>query len=130
MTTTARGLRDTDRTALGLAGLLTLTGTLHLVVPRRFDPAVPDWLPGNRLAWELGSGVAELGCAVLLAVPRTRRLGGWASAALFVGVFPGNLDMVRTARTPTARAVTLLRLPLQVPLVHWAWRVGRRASTR
>lgn len=117
-----------DRTALGLAALLTLTSTLHFVVPHRFDPAVPAWLPGSRLGWEIGSGVAELGCALLLAVPRTRRLGGYAAAALFVAVFPGNLDMVRTARTPTARAVTLLRLPLQVPLVRWGWRVARRAS--
>lgn len=125
MTTTAAVDRTAARAALGLAGLLTVTGTLHLVAPRRFDPAVPDWLPGDPLAWELGSGVAELGCAVLLALPRTRRLGGWAGAAMFVAVFPGNLDMVRTARTPTARAVTLLRLPLQVPLVRWAWRVAR-----
>ena len=127
MTTAAR---TADRTALGLAALLATTGTIHLVDPHRFDPAVPTWLPGSALAWELVSGVAELGCAALLAMPRTRRLGGWASAGLFVAVFPGNLDMARRARSPRGRVVTLLRLPLQVPLVVWAWRVGRHASPR
>jgi uncharacterized membrane protein len=122
--------RTADRTALGLAALLATTGTIHLVDPHRFDPAVPTWLPGSRLGWELVSGVAELGCAALLAVPRTRRRGGWATAALFVAVFPGNLDMARRARSPRGRAVTLLRLPLQVPLVVWAVRVARHARER
>ena len=114
-----------DRSALGLAGLLTATGAIHLLDPHRFDEAVPTWLPGSVLGWELVSGVAELGCAALLALPRTRTFGGYASAALFIAVFPGNLDMARRARTPGARALTLLRLPLQVPLVVWACRVAR-----
>ena len=118
----------TDRTALGLAALLTASGTLHLVDPHRFDAAVPTWLPGSQLGWELASGVAELGCAALLAVPRTRRLGGYATAVLFAAVFPGNLDMARRARSTRGRVLTLARLPLQVPLVRWAWRVGRDAS--
>jgi uncharacterized membrane protein len=120
--------RQADRTALGLAALLTATGTLHLLDPHRFDAAVPTWLPGSRLGWELVSGVAELGCAALLAIPRTRRAGGYLTAALFVAVFPGNVDMARRARSPRVRWVTLARLPLQVPLVRWAWRVGEGAS--
>lgn len=119
----------TDRTALGLAGLLTTTSTLHFISPHRFDAAVPSYLPGSKLGWELVSGVAELGCAVLLTVPRTRRLGGYASAALFVAIFPGNLDMARRARSPKGRAMSLLRLPLQVPLVWWAWRVAQTPPT-
>lgn len=118
-----------DRSALGLAGLLTVTGAIHLLDPHRFDEAVPTWLPGSVLGWELVSGVAELGCAALLAVPWTRSLGGYATAALFVAVFPGNLDMARRARSPRGRALTLLRLPLQVPLVVWAWRVARQRPT-
>ena len=112
--------------AAALAGLLLLTGTGHLVRPHFFDAALPDWLPGTKRAWALGSGVAELACAGLVALPATRRSGGWACAALFVAVFPGNVHMVATARSPRARAVTVARLPLQVPLVLWALRVARR----
>ncbi len=111
--------------AAALAGLLTVTGTVHLIRPQVFYAALPPWLPGSRRAWAVGSGVAELACAAAVAVPRTRRWGGYATAALFVAVFPGNLEMVRTARTPKARALTLARLPLQFPLVGWAWRVAR-----
>ena len=100
---------------------------MHLVRPHVFDAALPDWLPGTKRAWALGSGVAELVCAALVALPAdpTARRAG-RRAALFVVVFPGNVHMVTTARTPRARAVTLARLPLQVPLVLWALRVAPR----
>lgn len=113
--------------AAALAGLLTFTGTVHLIRPHVFDAALPPWLPGSRRSWAIGSGIAELVCAAAVAAPWTRRWGGYATAALFVAVFPGNLEMARTARTPKARVVTLARLPLQVPLVGWAWRVARAA---
>ncbi|BDZ41529.1 hypothetical protein GCM10025865_08280 [Paraoerskovia sediminicola] len=119
--------------ALGLAGALTVTGVLHFVHPRTFERLIPAAL-GSPRAWVLGSGVAELACAALVAVPATRRVGGYASAALFVGVFPGNVKMALDSR-PDARswamrpAVAWGRLPLQVPLVAWALRVaGRRRA--
>ena len=79
-----------------------------------------------------GSGAAELACAAALVVPRTRRLGALATAALFLGVFPGNVTMaVRAIRSPrassTAKALTVARLPLQAPLVAWALDVARDA---
>lgn len=117
-----------DPTApVGLATLLAVTSTVHFAKPHTFDAAVPDWLPGRKLDWEIGSGVAELACAVLIAHPRTRCWGGYAAAALFVAVFPGNVNMAMIARTRRAKQATLLRLPLQIPLVWWAWRVARPA---
>jgi uncharacterized membrane protein len=60
-------------------------------------------------------------------VPRTRRLAGWATAALFVAVFPGNVQMALDAsdRSALYRAATYARLPVQVPLVVWAVQVAR-----
>ena len=115
----------TDRAALGLTALLATAGGVHLVRPQVFDAALPGWLPGRKRDWAVWSGVAELGCAALLAFPGTRRAGGYAAAALFVVVFPGNLYMAQQAHSPRERAITLGRLPLQVPLVGWAWRVAR-----
>ncbi|ROS76556.1 putative membrane protein [Cellulomonas sp. PhB143] len=117
-----------------MAGALTTTGILHLVRPRTFDPLIPEAL-GPARPWVYGSGVAELACAAAVALPRTRRLGGLASAALFVGVFPGNVTMALKSR-PDARSVAMRpavawsRLPLQVPLVVWALRVARAAEGR
>ena len=115
------------RSTTGLAALFTTSGTIHLVRPEVFMPLVPRWLPARR-ELVLGSGVAELVCAAGLLHPRTRPLAAWASAALLVGVFPGNVQMALDAqqRRSTARKVgTIARLPLQVPLVRAALRAAR-----
>ena len=113
--------------ATSLAAFLGTAGALHLVVPAPFDTAVPPELPGSARTWTLASGVVEMACAALVAAPQTRRAGGLACAALFVGVFPGNVHHARRARTPAMKALCYARLPLQVPLVLWALRVRREA---
>jgi uncharacterized membrane protein len=117
---------------LALTGLLAGAGVTHLVRPGVYRRLIPPWL-GNPDPWVLGSGVAELACATAVALPRTRRLGALATCALFVAVFPGNVQMAldsrRGARSWARRpAVAWGRLPLQVPLVLWAWRVARAAG--
>lgn len=119
----------TTRSALALAGLLTGAGTVHLVRPQVFEPLVPPRLGAAR-PWVLWSGVAEIACGLGLLHPRTRPAAARASAALFVAVFPGNVQMavdaVRSPRASTAwKAVALGRLPLQVPLVRWARSLAR-----
>ncbi len=112
-----------------LSGLLTVTGTLHFVVPRTFAGIVPPQLP-EPMALVYLSGAAELACAAGLALHRTRPLAGWATAALFVAVFPGNVQMALDAsdRSALYQAAAYARLPVQVPLVLWAVQVAR--STR
>jgi len=107
-----------------------VAGVVHLVRPDVFTGLVPRWL-GAPEPWVYGSGAAELACAAGLVVPRSRRLAGWATAALFVVVFPGNVTMAARAlesdRAGTVYTVaSLARLPLQVPLVWWAVKVARR----
>ena len=115
--------------ARALAALLTTTGVLHLAAPAPFDAIVPRRLPGTPRFWTFASGLAELAVAAAVAVPGTRRLGATAAAALFVGVFPANVQMARdwSDRSAAARAVAWGRLPLQVPLVAWALAVRRHA---
>ena len=109
-----------------LSGLLTVTGTLHFVATKAFADIVPPQLP-SPVGLVYASGVAELACAAGLAIPRTRRAAGWATAALFVAVFPGNIQMALDAgdRSPAYQAVVYARLPLQVPLVVWAISIAR-----
>lgn len=119
--------------AVRLAVLLGGAGVLHFATPSFFDMQVPSFLPGEARTYTYVSGVAELGVAAALAVPRTRRIGGTLAAALFVAVFPANLDLARRhvlSRTtsPAVKAALLARLPLQIPLVTEALKVRRRAS--
>ncbi|MFC4910335.1 MauE/DoxX family redox-associated membrane protein [Actinomadura gamaensis] len=122
-------MSDSSAAVRGLAGLLVSAGTMHLLAPRPFDAIVPRSLPGPARAWTYASGVAEIACGVAVAVPRTRRAGALATAALFAGVFPANVKMARDWRDKPLplRAAAYGRLPLQAPLVAWALRVARRA---
>jgi uncharacterized membrane protein len=116
---------STSARARVLLLLLGGSGVLHLVRPRTYDVLVPPEL-GPARPWVLGSGVAELGTAALLAAPATRRAGGWAAAALLTAFVPAHLHTFRVVRgRPGLVAVAVLRLPLQVPLVHAALRVAR-----
>ena len=109
--------------ALGFAA----SGTIHLVKPDVYLPIMPSWVPKHREVI-LGSGVAELACAVGLAAPATRKAAGWASVLLLLGVYPANvkmaLDSTRTSNT-TLKAVAFGRLPLQLPMLRAALRAAR-----
>jgi uncharacterized membrane protein len=113
-----------------LAGLLTVTGSLHFIAPRPYAAIVPRRLPAPT-AMVYASGAVELLCAAALAVPRTRRRAGWATAALFVVVFPANVQMALSSggRSDAYQAGVWARLPLQIPLIAWAASVARRAPS-
>ena len=116
------------RDAKVVIGAFLASGTVHLVRPEVYEPLMPSWVPSHR-GVILASGVAELVCAAGLLFRPTRRLAGLASAALLVGVFPGNVKMAvdasRTRNTPF-KAAAYARLPLQLPMIRGAWRAGRR----
>jgi uncharacterized membrane protein len=120
----------------GLVAVVGGSGILHLVVPRPYERIVPGPLAAWRSELVAVSGVAEIACALLLLLPRTRRLGALATAALFVAVFPANVQMaldggVGDAGFPANGAVLAwLRLPLQLPLIWWALSFFRVPWTR
>lgn len=121
--------RRQQAAAWALAALLVTTGVLHFARPRLFESIVPELLGSPRF-WVAASGVAELGCAVSLVVPRTRRAGGWACAVLFVAVFPANIVMAtQSLRGQGSVLVAFARLPLQVPLVLLALYVAGALSS-
>jgi uncharacterized membrane protein len=122
--------RSDTRRALALSAFLGCAGAMHFVVPKFYDAMIPEPLPGSPRTWTYGSGVAEIGVAAAVLVPRTRRTGGLAAALLFAAVLPGNIKQALDARRSDSaafRAGTILRLPLQLPLITWALKVRRGA---
>jgi uncharacterized membrane protein len=120
-------MSSSARPAHALAVLMAAAGTTHFLVPKPYDTTIPEQLPGDPRTWTYVSGAAELACAAAIAVPRTRRAGALATAALFVAVFPANVKMAYDwrRRPLPQRAAAYGRLPLQAPLVAWALRVAR-----
>ncbi|MEO8850773.1 MAG: DoxX family protein [Allobranchiibius sp.] len=114
-----------------VAALFAGSSVLHTVRPEVFTGTIPEFLPYPRELVYL-SGAAEMLCAVGLIVPRTRPVAAMAAAALLVAIFPANLQMAWSAGedlvakgATTGRGLTLgvalVRLPLQWPLIRWAW---------
>ena len=104
-------------------------GLAHFVFPRAYERIVPRWV-GDAAFWVRWSGVVEFACAGLLIDRRTRRVGGWATLAVLIAVFPANVKMALDggiAGHPFplgSPVVAWARLPLQLPMVIWARRVA------
>ena len=110
-----------------LAGILGISGVIHLARPETYEPIMPDLVPAHREVI-LASGVAELLCSAGLLHPSTRRLAGWASAALLLGVYPANIKMaIDAGQTDNTgfKAAAWGRLPLQLPMIRSALRAAR-----
>ena len=134
MTRSAPGDRPRTAGRIALAALLIGAGVSHLTWGRRgYRIVVPGWatrmLRTDADTIVIGSGVVEivLGTAAV-AVPAYRRQVGYAIAAFFVAVLPGNVHQWRTGRpAPFMRTdrSRFLRLFLQPVLVAWAlWATG------
>lgn len=114
---------------LGLAGIFAVSGVIHLIKPEVYEPIVPKVITARREV-VLGSGVAELICAAGLLSPRTRRLAGWVSAGVLLGVYPANFKMAADAqkgRNTALKVGTVARLPLQMPMIRTALKAARGA---
>jgi len=109
-----------------LAAFMVTVGVLHFATPEFFASIVPDALPAHA-ALVAVSGVFEILGGVGLLVPRARRRTSHGLVALYVAVFPANVNMVvhpELGGDVPAWALWL-RLPLQAMLIAVAIWVGR-----
>ena len=115
--------------AYRMAAMLIGIGVGHFLAPKPFDTIVPAELPGSPRFYTYASGVAEVGVGAMLLAPRTRRTGALAAVALFLAVFPANINMVRLwwNKPLPMRIGALARLPLQVPMVVAALKIRTAA---
>jgi uncharacterized membrane protein len=87
----------------------------------------------TREEWIAVSGLLEAGAAVVLLIPATRRVAAAAVTAMFTVFLAGHVDALRHAYGPAGSAAQrkahTVRLPLQLPLIVWAWSL-RAAKAR
>jgi uncharacterized membrane protein len=114
-----------------LAVGMTAIGTMHFVTPAPFVAIVPRALPYPH-ALVLISGAFEIAGGLGLLVPRVRRAASFGLVALYLAVFPANVNMavndlpLGDSHVPVA--ALWLRLPLQIVFIAWALWVGREAK--
>jgi len=107
-----------------LAVIFLFAGSLHFVAPQVYLRIVPPHLP-SPLTLVYISGAAEILGGAGLLFPSTRRAAAWGLVALLVAVLPANIYMA-TAHLPAPGIMgqswaQWLRIPLQLPLIYWAF---------
>ncbi|MES2240108.1 MAG: DoxX family protein [Bacteroidota bacterium] len=105
-----------------MALLYLLAGLNHFRIPKIYLKIIPPYLPNPKLINRL-SGAAEIILGILLIFPMTKNYAAWGIIALLIAVFPANLFMFQTpeAGFGIPRWILLLRLPLQLLLIWWAY---------
>jgi uncharacterized membrane protein len=129
--------------AAAMSALLLASAMKHFRDPGFYRQVVPGYLcledsgggaqPDRRRPfavmtkdeWIAVSGLLELAAAVGILVPPARRATATALTAMYAVFLAGHVDALRNAwgpdGTPVLRLVHSLRLPLQAPLIVWAW---------
>ena len=119
-------LRGIVRALLSLA--MVAVGSLHFLRPQGFVQIVPAWLPAP-LALVYLSGAFEILGGLGLLLARTRRAASLGLVALYVAVFPANVNMavnhIQLGEAHLPPAALWARLPLQAVLIALALWVGR-----
>ena len=112
-------------------------GVLHFTDTSWFEPIVPPIL-GSATFWVLVSGVVEIAVGLSLIMPKTRKLGGYSSAALLVALYPANLYMWvydvelgdGASLSPTGHVVRLFAQIVGIMISLWIaeWEPGVRPN--
>jgi uncharacterized membrane protein len=117
-----------DRSRAICAGVFVAAGLAHFVAPQFYRPMMPPWLPAHDLLILL-SGIGEVAGGIGLMIPRVRVAAAYGLIALLIAVFPANIQMLINAIADGApglfQAGLWLRLPLQLVLIRWVWKVRR-----
>ena len=118
---------------LGMGLFLMATGVGHFLVPEFLDKMVPSGLPLSARFWTIFSGVIEIAIGLSLFASKDKKLfgrpirllGAYSALALFVAVYPANINMaIQWADRPMPDPLIAYgRLPLQFLLFWWSWRL-------
>jgi uncharacterized membrane protein len=105
-----------------MAMLYMAAGIYHFVNPRFYQKIMPTYLP-----WHIPlvyiSGICEIVFALLLIPESTRPMAAWLIIILLITVFPANIQMTVSfwQKQYSGLWIALLRLPLQLVFIWWAW---------
>ena len=118
---------------IALVGLgMIAIGVTHFTNPEPFVRIMPAALPAH-LELVYISGAFEILGGVGFLIPQTRRWASWGLIALFVAVFPANINMaINEIQLNPAEPMPVwamwARLPMQGVIIALVWWLGRPRS--
>ena len=110
--------------ALAMVGI----GITHFTAPDGFTKIVPAWLPAPLVLVYI-SGIFEIAGGLGILVARVHRLAAYGLIALYIAVFPANINMavhdIQPAASHIPEAALWIRLPFQLVFIGLAWWLSR-----
>ncbi len=107
-----------------LAVSIIIVGITHFTKPQPYVGIVPPQLP-YPLELVYISGFFEILGGIGLLIPYFSVAAAWGLIALFIAVFPANINQAVNAipieGIPHNPALYWVRLPFQAVLIAWAW---------
>jgi len=105
-----------------MAFVYFIAGINHFKNPRLYIKTIPPYFPKPKLLNSL-SGVAEMILGITLCIPAISNYAAWGVIALLIAIFPTHIYMYfeEKARMGLPKWVLLLRMPLQLGLIYWAY---------
>ena len=105
-----------------MAVIYIVAGINHFRNPRLYLKIIPPFFSKPKLLNTI-SGLAEIVLGLLLCIPQTSKPAAWGIILLLIAVFPANLYMFQNNKAGLGlpKWVRLIRLPLQLALIFWAY---------
>lgn len=101
--------------------LYGFAGISHFWKPKIFLSITPKWVPFPGMVNSMVGNI-EIVLGVLLLFEVTRSFAAIGIIALLIAVFPANIYHFQKARRKGRMVIpTLIRLPMQVLLIYWAY---------
>jgi uncharacterized membrane protein len=114
--------KETLRVFLSIA--LIIVGITHFIRPEQYARIVPPQLP-YPIELVYISGVLEILGGIGLLIPDISVATAWGLIALFIAVFPANINQainsIPIEGIPHHPLLYWFRLPFQAVLIAWAW---------
>jgi uncharacterized membrane protein len=107
--------------------LYVAAGINHFWHRQTYMDIMPAYIP-MPLSMVYISGVAEIILGIFIIPKLTRRFAAWGIIFLLIAVFPANVQMMLNSVHDNKPGLwlTILRLPLQIPLIMWAYVYTKR----
>ncbi|MBD2771906.1 DoxX family protein [Iningainema tapete] len=117
-----KNFRELFRVILAVA--IIIVGITHFTVADQYVKIVPPQLP-NPLGLVYLSGFYEILGGIGLLVPPVSQAAAWGLIALFIAVYPSNINMavnhIKIDHIPDSNLLQAIRLPFQAVFIAWAW---------
>ncbi len=111
-----------------MSTLYIIAGSNHFISPEFYMKIMPPYIPWHTQI-VYASGAIEILLGTLLIPLSTRKIAAWGIIVLLIAIFPANINMMLNYlhQKNSELWITILRLPLQLILIWWAYTFTKAA---